>query len=216
MNIVLPIILNCIVVLIGVLGIFVGKKNGALYEFIKLILICGASVGLYFLAPIIYPLLLKINIIEEALLHGVITEAILYSILNIVLFIITYILISIIFSLIYHKIGNNENNGAKKVKIKGINKKETRELRKQQRKLDKINKHNREAVETKKPASKVLGIIFGFILSLVVSFVLFLPVKPIMYKVTDDTAILDSYEYTAFGQLDKITNIVDIVNHVGE
>ena len=39
MSIVLPIALNAIILIIGIFGALVGKKNGALYEFIKFILL---------------------------------------------------------------------------------------------------------------------------------------------------------------------------------
>ena len=75
MNIWLPIITNVIIALIVIAGIFVGKKNGFALEFGKLILLAGATVGCYFLLPVVtpllntaWPVLLKLNILCLVLL----------------------------------------------------------------------------------------------------------------------------------------------------
>ena len=139
MNIWLPIITNVIIALIVIAGIFVGKKNGFALEFGKLILLAGATIGCYFLLPVVTPLLLKIEFINELMVLPY-SKAILNSITLLILFILSYLLISIICKLIAnHSLQERDSiNMAKPIKVRGLDRKQSRALRKEQKRLRKL------------------------------------------------------------------------------
>ena len=213
MNIWLPIITNVIIALIVIAGIFVGKKNGFALEFGKLILLAGATVGCYFLLPVVTPLLLKIEFINELMVLPY-SKAILNSITLLILFILSYLLISIICKLIAnHSLQERDSiNMAKPIKVRGLDRKQSRALRKEQKRLRKLRrKHLRKT-------SQAFGIIFGIIISLIISFMIMLPCKYLFKSISEIKPELNQinsgYEYTIYGQLDKVCDITDII--VGE
>lgn len=203
MNIWLPIITNVVIALILLTGIFVGSKNGWKFELCKLFLIIGIGVGCYFLQPVITNLF-KIDMPKE----------ILGSSVYLALFIVSYAIVSIIVSAIRYvtKTKSLENiNSAKRIKIKGIDRKTTRQLRREERAYRKLHKEIREL----KKASKSLGGLFGFIIALIVGFIVMLPIKSVSNYIAETQPKLEQitkgYEYTIYGQLDKISNLSDII-----
>lgn len=221
MNIWLPIIVNLFIASFLVVGAFIGRKNGWKYELIKLLTMCAFGVGIYFLSPIISALTLKISFINNLVFNGLITMSIINSIVIVLLFSLIYLLVSLVFRAIRNS-GDKRHtsNRAKVAKIKGINREETRKLRKEQRKFRKEQRLQAIKLRREKASktSKVFGIIFGIIFGIVFGFVVTLPLKPIFRHVADNQPaieeIVKGYEYTPYGQLDKVTNIVNKV--IGE
>ena len=127
----------------------------------------------------------------------------------ILIFLFLFLLISsLICSLIYNKrkvIKLTNSNIAKVKRAKAIDKKEERALRREERKLARLNVTPRELRKT----SRVFGSIFGLFIAIIVGYALMLPCKYIFNDVTKNTElpINSGYEYTMYGQLDKITNL---------
>ena len=129
MNIWLPIITNIVIALILLTGIFVGSKTGWKLGLSKLILVICDGVGCYFLQPIVTDLI-KLEI----------EHSILGSVVYLALFILIYAIISIIVAVVRnatHTKTIDGINSAKRTKIKGLDKKTTRELRREERKYRK-------------------------------------------------------------------------------
>lgn len=203
MNIWLPIITNIVIALILLTGIFVGSKNGWKLGLSKLILVICDGVGCYFLQPIVTDLI-KLDI----------EHSILGSVVYLSLFILIYAIISIIVAVVRnatHTKTIDGINSAKRTKIKGLDKKTTRELRREERKYRKLHKEVREL----KKASKSLGGFFGFITALIIGFIIMLPMKNVSKTIAETQPKLEEitkgYEYTIYGQLDKISNLSDII-----
>ena len=162
MNIWLPIVVNSVILGILLGGLFIGKKKGFLYEFLKLIFVAGAGVGLYFLNPILVNLVLRIPIIQTLIDGEVITLAILKSLTLVLAFVLADVILTGIFAIV-RKIAYGKNhvkaNTAKPVKIKGITKAETRSLRKEHKHLVKEQKREeRKLAKTQiKKRTKILG-----------------------------------------------------------
>lgn len=141
-------------------------------------------------------------------------KEILGSSVYLALFIVSYAIVSIIVSAIRYvtKTKSLENiNSAKRIKIKGIDRKTTRQLRREERAYRKLHKEIREL----KKASKSLGGLFGFIIALIVGFIVMLPIKSVSNYIAETQPKLEQitkgYEYTIYGQLDKISNLSDII-----
>ena len=220
-NIWLPIVVNLLILGIMVAGVLVGRKYGFKVEAIKTIILCGLGVGIYFLSPIIVGALLHIEFLAQAVISGVISIASIKLLVIYLLFMIVYGIVSLIIRLIVNKKLNKglKVNRAKEVKARGINRAETAKLRKEQRRFRKIAKKNNKKLlkENRKHSiskrSKVFGAIVGFICAVIVGFVVTLPLKSIFIDIAhSDSAISDityGYEYTPYGQLDKVTDIVE-------
>lgn len=219
-NIWLPIIVNAIILGIMVAGAFIGKKNGFLYELFKFITLCGFGVGVYFLNPIAVNGITQIPFIQMCLTEGYATMPILNALSLLAMFLVSYLVITITFKLIKRLIVKRANklagvNIAKPAKIYGLTKKETRRLRKENKKLIKANKkEEKKALRAKQSvASKVFGLIFGLLSAIVIAFAITLPLKPISKHIVEIqpelSEIEKGYEYTPYGQLDKVTGIVE-------
>lgn len=208
MSIWLPLITNLVITIILCTGIIVGVKRGFRCELIKLLFLLGAGVGCYFLTPILSNLVLKIQFINE---FATMLDFSINSIVFMLEILICYLLISIIINNISKCIvvGRKNYNKAKRVKLKGLSRKDTKELRRQEKLFRKQQLQN--VYRTFK--SRLFGAIFGFIIALVLGFVLMLPVNVTFKKVAEVQPKLEQitkgYEYTIYGQLDKITNISD-------
>ena len=221
MNIWLPIITNIIIAALLVCGVFVGKKNGWVSQLVKLVVSCGAGVGIYFLSPVLTNFLCRIPFMTK-----IVTDAIMYSALNsliyVLLFVIVYALVSLVMRLIRkHK---KREDKVKKVKVKKVKSKrvrktkEERRLARENRRL--IRKQKREEAKQKEKqkskVDKIVGAILGFVMALIIGFVVFMPIK-YCFKSLDKALQLDQittgYEYTPYGQLDNLTDIVDQINH---
>lgn len=201
MNIWLPIISNLIIVGILVAGIFVGKKNGWKVELSKLIIMLGVGVGLYFLAPVITNALLSIETLVQAQLQIPYLVPAISNLIIFVLFMVVYMIVSLIASAIHNKVVAKQN-GIAYIKLKGkgngkINRANRKEFR----------RRIKEARKQKK-TSQIVGAILGFIVAALIAFVLFMPIKYITLSVSEFYPVIEYlYEYTIFGQLDKIIKL---------
>ena len=210
MNIWLPIITNLIMLGILVAGIFVGKKNGWKIELSKLVIMLGVAVGIYFLAPIITtPIVTALangQSITEIMIHMPYMIPAINSLIMFLLFIIIYGILSLICSAIANKIAKKQNS-ITYIKLKG---KGNGKLNRQNKKL--YRKQIREARKQKK-TSQTIGALLGFILAACITFVLFMPMG-YAFNQLEQTApgITAGIKYTAWGQLDKATEVYDKIN----
>ena len=214
----LSIIINVLIVGIIVSGIIIGKRKGGAYELVKLgalLLVSGLTI---LLAPTVMMLIAKIGFVQTMLDNGLVSTALIKAISVVLLFLIGYILVGILLK-VASKILENKAalkiQYAKPAKIVGLSPKETKRLRKEQKQLEKKQHKEQKkfAKESQSTKSKVLGIIFGLIIAILIGFVATLPVKPILNGIADAqpeiSEITKSYEYTPYGQLDKVTGLVD-------
>lgn len=233
----LAIIINCVILGILIGGILIGKKNGFVYELIKLLIILGSGVGLYFITPLISNLCLNISFIKALIEQNLLTAQLLHALTFTLLFIVCYCIITVIFAIVKHIKTKNTKitvtstkdrkyvNTAQVAKVSGVNKKETRKLQKEQKKyLKERKKQEKELININKKkltkTQKAFGIIVGIIISLIIGFVMIMPIKIILKNVAESqpsiSQITKSYDYTIYGQLDNITGIVDFINKTGE
>lgn len=202
MNIWLPIITNAIALIIVLCGVITGKKSKPILQISKIITLCGLGVACHFLIAPVASLLTKIPFLKNMHELDTLSSASINSISFALLFLTAYILTTIVFSVISIIISKKHEHGIKvsktvRIKAAGKNKRIVNRIHKQ-------------------PAN-ILGCIFGGIIGLLMSFTLFLPVKYIfndVSKVLDKPEINSGYEYTLYGQLDKLTGIDDII--IGE
>ena len=232
LDIILPITINILILGIITAGIISGKKNGFLYELLKFVFILGMGVGIYFLLPILTDACLKIPFIVNLINNNLITVVTLKSIIFTTAFILLYLLISLIFVLIKHnkykhtKILTNSIsdrkyvNSANIIKTSSTNRKDTKKLKKEQKRFIKQQKQQEKEllkVNTKPltKKQKVFGIIFGLLISIIIGFVVTLPTKYIFNEIaTTQPSLSDitkGYEYTIYGQLDKLTDIDNFI-----
>lgn len=201
MNIYLPIISNIIIALILIAGIFVGRKNGWKLELIKLLVLVGSVVGLYFLNPIIASSLANIEFCKTII--SLSSEVTFKSLCLSTEFIIIYSIISIIILII-----RKNCRKIKTAKIEKINSAKSIKSRKERRKEAKQFKKLHTKQISKK--SKIIGSILGLVVSLVLGYVLITPIKygtkDIIASNQDLKCVETAYEYTIYGQLDKLTN----------
>lgn len=201
MSIWLPIVTNAVLALIVIAGMLIGRKTKWYLEMFKFICLAGAGVGAHFLIPTMNELLLKIPFvaqINESLALGAGLNSISFALM----FIAAYIVLSIMFGIINH-IVCKERKGIKvsrTVKVAAANHKADREL-----------KRIKRAERKRNP----FGVIFGMLVGLLVSFVIFMPMKYAAKEVVklkpELSEIEKGVEYTAFGQLDKYTNVVEFI-----
>ena len=201
MNIWLPIITNLILLGCFVFDFIFSKKVGLRPTIIRLISTVGLGVGLYFLSPIILkglPFLTNIGLSELGL------KAFLISSIALVVNTIQ----CIVFYIIYRK-NKYEHiesvNTAKIKRAKAIDKKAEKSIRREERKARKLARVPR--VIKKSKANKVFTIIFSVILSLIMSALVYVQIKAVITYVDtkyDIEQIETGYEYTPFGQLDKL------------
>jgi len=231
-NIWLPIVVNVLILGIMVAGAFIGRKNGFLYELLKLVTLCGCGVGIYFLNPIVANKVAGISFIHKFIEQGLATVELVKAMTFVLLFILIYIIITIIFKIIKkahdkkNKVEVKSLNGkrfintAKPAKIHGLNRKETRRLNKEQRRLARERrKQEKELIKaSKKPLTtkqKVFGIIFGILTAFVLGFIITLPMKEVFKGIANAqpelAEVVKGYEYTPYGQIDKLTGVVDFI-----
>lgn len=215
MNIILPICANLVILAILIIGIFVGRKNGFKYEFIKLFILLASCAGLYFLSPILTDTLLKIEAVQSIGAYITNFAAVLNSAIYLVLFLIVYFIVCQIIGVI--RIHNIKKytlgiNSAKRTKAQGIDRKTSKQIRKEEKKTEKIK--IKEAIKERKRRSKVFGAITGLITAVLVAFIIFFPVKyasKSLSEILEKPEIETTFEYTPYGQLDKITDIYNIM-----
>lgn len=217
MNIILPICANLVILALLITGIFVGKRNGFKYEFIKFIILSASIVGLFFLSPVITNLLFKLDFINTLASQVSYLSQAFNSIIFLILFLITYMFICLIIRAIrHHEIKKNALgvNVAKRTKVKGIDRKTSRQLKRDERRLNKQREF--EIIKARSKKSKVFGAIFGFIVAVIIGFIVFLPVKYASKSLADaqqNPSIETVYEYTFYGQLDKLTGVYEFINN---
>lgn len=233
----LAIIINCVILGILIGGILVGKKNGFVCELIKLLVVLGIGVGIYFINPLISNLCLNISFIKASIEQNLLTLELLHALSFTLSFIICYCIITLVFVIVkriktkHTKIVITSTkdrkyvNSAQAAKVSGVNKKETKKLKKEQKKyLKQRKKQEKELININKKnlskTQKVFGLIFGLIISLVIGFIVTLPMKVIVKNIAQSqpsiSQITKSYEYTIYGQIDNLTGVVDFINHTGE
>lgn len=214
MNIWLPIITNAIIAIILVAGIFVGRKNGFKIELAKLCLILPACVGLYFLNPIVVEQLLRIELVSQLIETEIVSLPTLSAITLFIMFMVVYGIISLVM-LLFRKGKKKQARAivgitAQALKPIKLSHKEKRELKKQERKIKKLNK-----IKTKGQTSRVFGAILGFVFAILVSFAILLPTKFIFRDIAKAeptiSEIEKGFECTPFGQLDKATGVVEFI-----
>ena len=204
MNIVLPIISNLLIVLSIVLGVFIGKKNEWKLSLIKLVSVLAIGVGLYFLNPLIANLVNKIPFIANC-------EYISFITLKSITFALSFIILTGILNIVLLIIRHHRNkvrflkseNMVLKQRAKAIDKNVDKVLKREERKTNRL-KRKQLAKQHKK--ARIFGSIIEVLVVIVSLFVVFIPVKYITKEINNET-INSTYEYTPFGQLDKITNI---------
>lgn len=208
MNIWLPVLTNFIIALIVFVGAIVGAKQGWRLGLIKFVLVVGDVVGSYFLIPVVKPLVLKIGLIS------MLPVEIVTSGLFLALFLVLYLLISIAI-LISAKLGSKEKlkgiNSAKRFKTKGLSRRDTKQLKRDRKEFVK----SRRQKKILKTHSKVLGCIFGVLVGIIVSIAFFLPTKYVFKHIAESNTNLEQieagFEYTPYGQLDKVTHYTDFI-----
>ena len=220
MNIWLPIVTNLIIVLGLVIGTIIGKNAGWKVQLSKLILILGSCVGIYYLAPMITKSLLKVEEIKLLCSEIVGLELAFNSIVFLMLYMFIYSVITIIVNSINkHCIDNKRGiNVAKRIRMKGIDRNTTRELRREERKVKKLAR--KEAIRNRRKINKIISAILAFIITFISLFIVSIPLKYISEGIANTnselTDITKGYEYTIYGQIDNLTNISDIINNIGE
>ena len=196
MNIYLPIISNVIIALILIAGIFVGRKNGWRLELSKLILVLGSLVGLYFLNPIISSKLIELEFCQNII--SLSSEATFNRLCLFIEFTLIYAIISIIFIII-----RKNCRKIKSVKVEKINTAKSIKSRKERKREAKQFRltHTKQISKT----SKIIGSILGLIISLILGYVLMTPIKYCAKDIAETKPEIEAvYDYTIYGQLDKI------------
>ena len=199
MNILFGVLGNLIILGLILLGLFVGKKNGWKVELTKLILTVGAGIGFYFLAPVLTEALVP--------LIGIDILAVPYSIAvlnNLILFLLVIIFYAILCSIIRCIVDKHviKKYQIVRLKIKGKKNRNINRLNKKQFKL-RIKEAKKQST-----SSKVIGSILGIVLALALSLVIFMLFKYVLLMLSDVNANLYYiFQYTIFGQLDKIIKL---------
>ena len=214
MTIYLPIISNIVLAMILVAGLFIGKRNGFKTQLFKFLTLAVAGVGANFLAPITANLVYNIDIIATMLSIETVI-ATMFSVLTI----FAYFIIETIFAIIKAIIRKRKNKQGvviKAVKVKGVDKKSTAELRKHEKEEKRrikreIKVQEKLARKQRRKAVKVFGTIFGVLTAIIAAFIVFLPIKYAVKDVVKVEPELEEitavYEYTPFGQLDRVIDL---------
>lgn len=202
MNIYLPLITNFIIAVILIAGIFVGRKNGWRLELSKLTLTIGSLIGFYFLNPIIVKKLSGIGFIQT--LISTYSLDLVKCLCLTAEFVLVYLILSLIFMVIRKKC--RRINTIKPVKINTAKSLKSRKERRRDAK--EFKKLNTKQISK---SSKVMGSILGLLLALVVGYVVMIPVKHCLIELANSNTelelIVQGYEYTIYGQFDKLTGI---------
>lgn len=192
LNILFPVIINLITLGAVLVGLFVGIKNGAKFQFLKLFFFAGALVGLYFLVPTLN----SVIALESKLLFAIGAFILL-------------IVISLIFTCI-----RIHNEKTKVFKIK------TQRLINSAKPAKGIKSRKKIATAVKKALerpvmSKIFGAVFGMVAMVVMMFIAYMPLRPMLIDFADSQNITTT-EYTLVEQIEN-TGVEDIlVNLQGE
>ena len=189
LNILYPVIINLITLGAILIGLFVGLKNGSKYQFLKLFLLAGAVVGLYFLTPIVHGLIA----IDARLLFSA-------------MILIAYIIIEVVLSII-----RVHSDKMKVLEFK------TQRLLNSAKPLKGIKNRRKLSAEIKEAlkrptASKGFGALFGIIIAVALIFTVYIPVRPIIIDFAEAHNIT-TVEYTLVEQIDKL-GVEDLLNNL--
>lgn len=213
MNIVLPIISNALIALILVFGIFTGIKNEWKISLTKLVFSLGFGVGLYFLNPILTTSVSKIPFINNLIENNLITLATLKACVFSLSFLILFGILSIILMIIRHH--RNEvrylksQNMVLTKRAKALDKSTEKVLKKEDKKARKLK---RKELARQHKEARIFGAILEVLASIIVVFVMFIPVKYVVKNELKDVQGIETvYDYTPIGQLDKATNVVEFI-----
>ena len=220
MNIYLPIISNLIIASILLIGIITGIKNGFKKELVKLIFLAPLAIGCYFLQPVITAELIKIEAISNIFMINATAElaavgtSLLSSLVLLILFTLSYILSTILMHICTTTKEDRLANRAAKASLKGLTRKETRLLKKEEKQAAKLMRPK------KKPASIIFGLLIGLIIATIFGFVIFTPIKyatkgiSIIAEAVEKpelTQITTTFDGTMYGAFDKATNATDFI-----
>ena len=214
-NIILPIISNLIVLMILTASIIVGKKNGFVLQLTKLILIVDALIGSYYLAPYLTTILVENTIITDILIKIGLPNFELNYITHLMIFGVIYAIISLFTTIIRIKIRKQpyQINTAKRKRIKSLDRRADKNLRREEKRLKRLN-FNEKSI-TKK--SKIAGVILGVLTAIVILYALAIPTKYIINEVTiknpEFTDVKSFYEYSICGQIDNIIDLPTIIKY---
>ena len=207
MNIYLPIITNFIIALVLLTGVLVGKANGFKLQLIKFILVCGSLVGTYFLTPIVSNALLGIEAINNFIAYHGIFATTFNSFIFFAMSMIVYLIISAIIVAI--RDASRKAPVAKKLNsAKSI--KPRKELRRERKRFNRL--HGRQISK----CSKVFGAILGFILAVIIGYVIMIPTKCALNNMATNDEKLEQvtagYEYTMYNVFDeKVFDVTEFV-----
>ena len=202
MNIWLPIITNLFMLLVLVVNIFNGKKNGWRVQLLKTIITAGVAVGFYFLTPIITDKLFMLPVALQFIGMIPVPLIVLVPVVNMVLFLILFFSVNTILNSIINKIAKNSRN-------KKLRRIQPTVVNGNERKYLKLQYKEYQRKRTKR--TKIFGMIFGCLVGIVYTFVLMTA-----YKYTCMTIrcinpsipeIEVGYEATIYGQIESRTNI---------
>lgn len=213
MEIVLPIIFNVVTALVLIAGLFIGKNNGWRLTLSKLIMIAGAGLASYFWMPIVSNKLLEVEVVTNTLSRFGMATMSLHSISFALVFFAFYLFISLGFALLASSMNKQDIgiNVAKRKRIKSFDRKADRLLRKEEKRLSKINREFKK----RSKASKIFGSIFGIIIAAIIAFVMLMPIETTLDHIATNNPDMDkiasTYEYTVYGQLDNLVDISNII-----
>lgn len=207
MNIYLPIITNFIIALVLLTGVLVGKANGFKLQLIKFILVCVSLVGTYFLTPIVSNALLGIEAINNFISdHGIFATTF-NSFIFFAMSMVVYLIISAIIVAIRDASRRapvaKKLNSAKSIKPR-------KELRRERKRFNRL--HGRQISK----CSKVFGAILGFILAVIIGYVIMIPTKCALNNMATNDEKLEQvtagYEYTMYNVFDeKVFDVTEFV-----
>lgn len=208
MSIALPIISNILIAALLVLGFFVGRNNGWKRQLIKLFLVVGAAVGMYFLAPIVARSLLQIEFIAGMITSSEVFTPIVYTLLTL----LSYLLISAVLSIIFNCIKKSKNkvvtsktkstkvNIAKSIKLTKIEKQNNRRIAKENKKAAKIAL--KQQYTKKQKVGRIFGGIIGIVIAFVIGFIVFLPINALQNVAPKDSGLDKIYDTSLYGVVD--------------
>ena len=210
MSIALPIISNILIAALLVLGFFVGRNNGWKRQLIKLFLVAGAAVGMYFLAPVVARSLLQIEFIADMItsLEVLYFTPIVYTLLTL----LSYLLISAVLSIIFNCIKKSKNkvvtsktksakvNIAKSIKLTKIEKQNNRRIAKENKKAAKLAL--RQQYTKKQKVGRIFGGIIGIVIAFVIGFIVFLPINALQNVAPIDSGLEKIYDTSLYGVVD--------------
>lgn len=222
MSIALPIISNILIAALLVLGFFVGRNNGWKRQLIKLFLVAGAAIGMYFLAPIVARSLLQIEFIAGMITSLKVFTPIVYTLLTL----LSYLLISAVLSIIFNCIKKSKNkvvtsktkstkvNIAKSIKLTKIEKQNNRRIAKENKKAAKIAL--KQQYTKKQKVGRIFGGIIGIVIAFVIGFIIFLPINALQNVAPIDSGLDKIYDTSLYGvvDFDLSDKLVENINNV--